>query len=96
MYILIFIVLGCENTCGSSSNGVCEDGGSIECDKGLFTCKSKYNFAVDQCDLGTDCADCGNRGGIKGELEEMTRLIVTVTIHLPSEFYSANISVYWP
>ena len=40
---------GCTNTCGSSGDGECDDGGP----------GSLYNI----CPLGSDCADCGPRGG---------------------------------
>jgi hypothetical protein len=38
---------GCTNTCGWASDGVCDDGGT--------------GSTWDDCDLGTDCDDCGPR-----------------------------------
>ncbi|MFK8004465.1 MAG: hypothetical protein AB8H86_33165 [Polyangiales bacterium] len=45
---------GCTNTCDSSNDNECDDGGP--------------NSLYDICDLGTDCADCGPRpvGGAGG------------------------------
>jgi hypothetical protein len=37
----------CEDTCAFANDGVCDDGGSGS------------QFSV--CELGTDCADCGER-----------------------------------
>jgi hypothetical protein len=38
---------GCSNTCSTSNDGVCDDGGP--------------NYDWNICTLGTDCADCGTR-----------------------------------
>ena len=38
---------GCENTCSSSHDGECDDGGP--------------GSLYDICEYGTDCADCGAR-----------------------------------
>lgn len=40
---------GCTNTCDYAYDGVCDDGGA--------------GSTYDDCGLGTDCADCGPRGG---------------------------------
>ena len=37
----------CDDTCGTSNDGVCDDGGT--------------DAANDTCALGTDCSDCGDR-----------------------------------
>ena len=42
----------CENTCTYSNDGDCDDGGP--------------NSVFSVCDYGTDCADCGDRGGLSG------------------------------
>ena len=39
----------CDNTCSSASDGVCDDGGPTSVGAG--------------CAYGTDCTDCGSRGG---------------------------------
>ena len=44
----------CTNSCGYSSDGTCDDGGS----------GSTYG----DCPLGSDCADCGTRSGSGGAL----------------------------
>lgn len=40
----------CSNTCGTSNNGSCQDGGP--------------GYAATGCSFGTDCADCGTRAPI--------------------------------
>ena len=37
----------CDDTCQYDDDGDCDDGG--------------YNADYDNCDLGTDCSDCGDR-----------------------------------
>jgi hypothetical protein len=41
--------VGCSNTCGTSFDNECDDGGP--------------NSLYDLCPLGTDCSDCGPRSG---------------------------------
>jgi hypothetical protein len=40
----------CNNACPTAGDGVCDDGGP--------------GSALDHCDLGADCADCGDRGTV--------------------------------
>lgn len=39
---------GCENSCATAFNAICEDGGTMS--------------TASSCSLGTDCTDCGARG----------------------------------
>jgi hypothetical protein len=44
----------CADTCATSNNGVCEDGGRAETAASL-------DAVASSCALGTDCVDCGTR-----------------------------------
>ena len=46
IFIYVYIIV-CENICGYSNDGQCDDGGP--------------NSMSSYCDYGTDCNDCGCR-----------------------------------
>eukprot|EP00854_Cymbomonas_tetramitiformis_P009922 gene9922-11750_t len=62
-------MFGCSDTCYWAENGSCDDNGP-----GTTTSGTVFRF----CELGTDCADCGQRYGFGGGLHLEEDAVLTV------------------